>query len=154
MGLSEREIFDQMLMSLRGAIDDCVEIASQPRSGPQFERLRAKLKLVEGCCRQAAAWREDTRWLPIGITVEQAHQRARGWLHRPTVASKKLFLMLADNLRLLEKAVVGLQTKATGRKGIILPDMVSLGRRAGAPVQVPGGFVKNASGLVTPLRLQ
>lgn len=154
MALTETEVFDQMLTSLRGAIDDCEIIARQPVSGVYFDRMRSRLKLVEGCCRQAAAFREDTRWLPVGVMMEQAHQRARFWLHRPSVQSKKLFTILADKLRLLEKATTQIRDQKTGRRGIILPDMQKAPGRVPGMVQVPRGFVRTSGGVIAPIRLQ
>jgi hypothetical protein len=141
--LTEREIFACLRENLRGAADDCDQIAKQPLSGVHFDRMRRRLKLCEGACRQAAFWREDSRWLPIGIKMEEAHQRARTWLHRPTVKSKKLFTKLGDNLRQLARAVDRMETARTGRMGMILPEVQAPPLRQGRPVQVitPGGLI-------------
>lgn len=112
-----------MKENLRLAAEKADEIAKNPLSGRAFDALRTHLKLAEGCCRQAAHYRGDVRWLRPGIIIEQAHQIARAWLHRPSVESKKLFTGLAAALR---KILVDLKTfekQATGRVGsIIVPD--------------------------------
>ena len=120
--LTEREIFDRLQQSLKRAISLCTDLATQPKSGANFHALRAELKLIEGSCRQAAVWREDTRWLQPALKAEQAHQIARIWLDRPTVSSKKLFAKLGDVLRQWVKDLEALKTGKTGRRGIILPD--------------------------------
>jgi hypothetical protein len=134
--LTEREIFDCLRTNLRSAAADCDLIARQPISGPIFDRMRKSLKLVEGACRQAAYWREDARWLPLGVKMEEVHQRARTWLHRPTVSSKKLFALLGDVLRKLLRDVDNLEFMATGRTGLILPKAQEPPLRQGRPVQV------------------
>ena len=141
--LSEIEIFSCLRENLRGAADDCDIIAKQPRSGEMFDRMRKRLKLAEGACRQAAYWREDSRWLQVGLKMEKAHQIARTWLHRPSVKSKKLFIGLAAALRKVEKDIQRLETQRTGIMGMILPEVERAPLRQGRPVQVitPGGLV-------------
>lgn len=118
--LTEHEIKDRLKVSLGAAIKHAELLAILPLRGPTFEALRAELKLVEGCCRQMAAWRGDTRWLPLGMMMEEAHQRAVRWLryHYP----RPYFTKLAENLRALQRLLASVQDKATGRMGDILPD--------------------------------
>ena len=78
--LTEIEILDRMRSSLREAIQCANILASSPRKGPTYNKLREHLGLVEGCCRQMSAWREDTRWLPIGRLMAECHQKAGNWL--------------------------------------------------------------------------
>ncbi len=120
MALTEKEIFDQMKSQLRSAIADCELIAKYPRSGAPFISLRKSLKLVEGCCRQAAHWREDARWLGVGLQFEKAHQIARSWLHCPSIKTKKMFTLLAAALRSNLVQLQRLETAATGHVGAIL----------------------------------
>lgn len=134
--LTEREIFDRLKGCVRAAISDCEKVATRPESGAAYISLRANLKLAEGCCRQAAHWREDTRWLEPGRKMEQAHQIARAWLHRPTVQSKKLFTGLAAALRKILGDLERVETMATGRVGAILPIYGRSDRRPGL-IQVP-----------------
>jgi hypothetical protein len=144
-----------MYDNLRTAIDACEKLATAPLKGPVYNQFRAALKLVEGACRQASAWREDTRWLPVGLMMEEAHKRAGEWLRgikqadgkrRPIPFGEKhpLFVKLAENLRGLLKIVDELRTKATGRVGMILPE-------AGAPIMA--GMARRESGLLVPARL-
>lgn len=147
--LTEKEILDRMKGCVRSAIDECLVIAAQPVSGPYFDSLRKNLKLAESCCRQAAYWREDARWLPLGLAMESAHQRARFWLHRPSVQSKKLFTKLAEVLRQLERAIVILETQKTGRRGMILPAEAKAPHRDTRPVAVSGHRV-TPGGLIVP----
>ncbi len=120
MALTEKEIFDQLKTQLGVAIDECDKIAKYPASGEAFSRLRLALKLVEGCCRQAAQWRLDRRWVDIGMQFAIAHQIARNWLHRPSVESKMLFTKLAYALRANLRDLKRLETRPTGRTGAIL----------------------------------
>lgn len=126
--LTEREIFDRLKGCLSEAARDCDFIAIQPSSGFYFERLRKNLKLAEGCCRQAAHWREDARWLVPGLKLEHAHQIARGWLHFPSVKAKKMFHTLAAALRQMKADIVRLETMATGVAGTILPAGIDVAR--------------------------
>lgn len=141
--LTEREIFDQMKTQLSSAANDCDLIAKHPESGEAFMRMRASLKLVEGCCRQAAHWREDTRWLVPGRLMEEAHQKARFWLHRPSIEAKKLFKGLASALRKMNNDIRRLEVMKTGRTGTILPVTLrdtSYQRRV-HQVMTPGGII-------------
>ena len=125
--LYENEIFDCMRDNMKSAIALCNEIATQPQSGKPYTKLVQNLKLCEGACIQAAHWREDTRWLQVGLKMEQCHQIARRWLDPISIGSKRMFSVmgrvLAENLRDLER----LRNMAVGRSGLILPGM-------GAPI--------------------
>src|SRR5580692_11390803 len=81
--LTEREIFDRLSCSFRVAAECSDALAVLPLKGPTYVRLRTELRLIEGCCRQASAWREDTRWLTIGLKMAEVHKRAGGWLRGP-----------------------------------------------------------------------
>ena len=163
--LTEVEIFDCMAENLRLAIDHARELAVSPRKGPAFIALRAELKLVEGACRQAAVWRQDTRWYPLGKAMEDAHQYAKEWLrgvidpetgHRrmiPPGVKHPLFTKLADNLSALLLKVEGLRTRATGQTGMILPAALPGPHRQTRDaygVRLPDGMAKLSSGLIVP----
>ena len=141
---TEAEILSCLRDNLRGAAEDCDLLAKLPAQGPTFVRMRKRLKTVENACRQMAHWREDTRWLPIGVMMEGAHQRSRHWIadHYP----RPLFLKLAANLRMLQKVAEDLETKATGRTGTILPEVQPLDRET-RPVQV---MTPQRSSLILP----
>ncbi len=150
--LTEIEIFDRMQESLRAAEQACRDLATSPIKGPNYEILRKHLGLIEGCCRQASVWREDTRWLPIGMMMAEAHRRAGDWLRgiklpdggRRSLAPGEMhpnFVKLAENLKALLVSVARLKTARTGRRGMILPQPMVAPHRDFRPVQVrtPGG---------------
>lgn len=150
--LTEREIFDQLRNQLQVAGEACDHIAQRPESGVHFSRLRRALKLAEGCCRQAAYWRSDARWLGPGIKLEQAHQKARRWLHKPSVESKKLFVLLGAAVRKMALDLAILETAATGRTGTILPKPLPYTRENRA-IQIPAAYHLprvSAGGVILP----
>lgn len=132
--LTEREIFDQMQTSLRLAVEQCEDLAKLPAKGPTYAKLRDNLKLIEGCCKQASAWREDTRWLNFAFQLGAVHKMAGDWLRGvvrvdglPVKLAPKhcaeAFTMLANVLRGIDKLAEQTKNKRTGRSGMILPDM-------------------------------
>lgn len=137
--LYEAEIVDVLKQNLLSAAADCDSIAQKPLSGEAFTRMRASLRLCEGACRQMAYWRGDDRWLTPGRYMESIHQKARGWLHRPTVESKKLFTTLAASLRDTHKVLLALLNNKTGRVGTISTPPLYL-PRAGGFIQVPAAY--------------
>lgn len=150
--LTEPEIFDCLFENAKKAAEHCDKLAWAPLRGPVYVQFREELKLVEGACRQAAAWRGDTRWLRIGLMMAEAHRRSGNWLRAYTskdgrAAANPLFMKLAENLRALEKQAEGLKTQATGRasmtQGPILPAPIEGPHRDTRPVQVktPGGLI-------------
>lgn len=155
--LTEQEIFDCMATSLRSAINLCDQLATKPKRGLIYDAFRKELALVEGCCRQASTWREDTRWLPIGLMMEEAHKRAGDWIRGtkdpvtgirlaiPEGQKHPLFVKLGENLKALLLMVEGLKTKATKRVGMILPHMPNPGRNVS---QI--GFSRSKGGLIIP----
>lgn len=143
--LTEAEIFSCLSENLRLAAECCDDLATLPAKGPTYDKLRKQLRLIEGACRQASAWREDTRWLPIGRLMAECHQKAGGALRgvkmadgtRVTLApgeTHPFFKMLATNLRALQKAADDLRTKATGRVGMILPKAMPAPHRDTTPI--------------------
>lgn len=149
--LTEAEIFGRLKDNLRSAAADCDAIANNPQSAVAFTRMRASLKICEDMCRLAAVFRDDARWFTPGLVMEQAHQIARKWLHRPTVQSKKLFTGLAAALRKIHADLGVLETQATGRIGMIVPKPLEGPVRSGRPIQVPQmPFRKTAGGIILP----
>jgi hypothetical protein len=155
--LTEIEIFDCLVTNFRLAAEDADALAVLPFKGECYDRFRRELQLIEGACRQASAWREDTRWLPIGLMIAEVHTRAGDWLRgikmpdgtRVKVANGQLhplFVKLAENLRNLHAAAVRTRDAATGKRGAILPAMQKAPHRDTVPVgwtpsivpQVPG----------------
>ena len=144
--LTESEIFACMYENLNLAAQHAVDLAKLPAQGPTYRQFREEMLLVEGCCRQASAWREDTRWLQVGLVIAAALQRTGSWLRGYRVEgqmgkvfySRDLYLMLAENLRGIARVIEGLQHNATGRVGMILPELGKVIRTESRPVQVLG----------------
>jgi hypothetical protein len=145
--LTESEIFDRLSTSFRLAAEHCEALARLPKKGPSYKALRSELKLIEGASRQASAWREDTRWLKIGLDAAEAHRRAGDWLRgiKMPDGSRRmirhgelhpLFMMLAGILRYGQVMAEKLRTRATGRIGMILPAPLPGPHRDTRPVQV------------------
>lgn len=155
--LTEVEIFDRLADNFRLAAQHADDLARLPAKGPTYNKFRAELKLIEGAARQASQWREDTRWLQIGLMVAEAHKRAGGWLRgvkNPDGTKRMLrqgelhplFSKLADNLRAGFRAAEDFRTRATGRIGMILPDAQPGPHRDTRPV----GWGRTDSGLLVP----
>jgi hypothetical protein len=175
--LTEAEIFDCMAENLRLALESCRALAKSPKKGQHYWEFRERMRLVEGSCRQASAWRENTGWLDLGNKIHEALRRAGEWLRgveiEITIPSKdgfpervvkmrkppedgKLhpcFMILGDLLEAMLVNAMRMKDAAHGRVGMILPEMPNLGRRVGAPVHftTPKGMHRSAtSGLVVP----
>lgn len=144
--LTEQEIFDCLSTNFRLAAEDCEKLAKLPRKGPTYSSFRDKLELLEGACRQAAAWREDSRWLTIGLYMAECHKRAGDWLRGIKVAPDRprvkiapghmhpLFQKLAEHLREAHAKAEEFRTKATGKMGTILPEVQAAPHRDTVPV--------------------
>lgn len=151
--LTEAEIFDQMNTSFRSAIELSDKLAKLPLKGLNYDALRKQLKLIEGCCKQANTWREDTRWLTFMQLCADCHKRAGDWLRgikMPDGGRVRLnegtlhpaFTMLRDNLIAMHKAAEQMRTARTNRLGMILPDVQAAPHRGTRPV----GFRKVSNG--------
>ena len=143
--LTEREIFDCLETNFRLAAEHCEDLAKLPRKGPTYKKLIEELKLIEGACRQASVWREDTRWLHLGLMMEEAHKRAGDWLRGvaqpsggrrmiPEGVRHPLFMKLAENLRAGLARAQETRHAATGRIGMILPEVMRAPHRDTVPV--------------------
>ena len=117
--LSEVEIRDQLYTSLLGAADDARLLGILPAQGPTYTRLRDRLKVAETCCRQMGMYREDSRWFNMGLIVEEAHQRTLRWV--TTHVQRNMFGLLSAKLTEMANHVRQLETRRTGRTGMILP---------------------------------
>lgn len=155
--LTEIEIFECLSVNFRLAAEHCEDLARLPRKGPTYILLRKELRLLEGACRQAAQWRDDARWLQIGLYMAETHKRAGDWLrgvkqpaggYRPIPEGQRhpMFLKLADCLRAGERRAESLRIARTGRRGTILPKPLAGPHRETRPV----GWTKAASGLLVP----
>jgi hypothetical protein len=138
--LTERQILDCLHSNLKEGASIARELAAGKR-GDRYPRFRENLNLVYGCCRQIAGWREDTRWGPLGLMVHEARERCRRWL--AWKYGPPAFRKLADNLDAMIVLAKNLETKRTGKVGMILPEMLTPDSRTqGRPVSVilPPGF--------------
>ena len=155
--LTEAEIFDCMRTNFRTAIDECEYLTKRPTGGIHYDRFRKALRLIEGTCKQANCWREDTRWLPIGKMMAECHLRAGEWLRgikqedgsRIKIATGELhpaFAMLAENLKALMRLAEQIRFAATHRSGMILPEVLEGPHRDTRPV----GWNKSDSGILLP----
>ena len=120
--------------AMTGAADDCRLLAVLPAQGPTFARLRERLKLAEGACRQMCWWRDDTRWLYLAPMLEQTHQMVLEMIRMH--AARQLFLKLEHTLRKLIRDADILENAKTGHVGMILPESQKLDRTEGRPMQV------------------
>ena len=144
--LTEIEIFDCMATNLRLAAEHCDELAVKPLKGPIYEKLRDELALIEGCCKQASAWREDTRWLNIGLLMADCHKKAGGWLRGYKIYGTRVklepghlnlcFVKLAENLRALLTACDAIKNKKAPKLGMIVPEPVRPFMRDDRPIRV------------------
>ena len=151
--LTENDIFSCLIENFRLAAENADKLAHVPLKGQVYDEFRKQLQLIEGACRQASAWREDTRWLPIGLMIAEVHQRAGDWLRGIKQADgtrvkirdgelHPLFVRLADNLRALQTAAEKTRNSKTGRVGMILPAVQAGPHRDTRPV----GWIPNSGG--------
>lgn len=138
--LSEREIFDRLTTSFREAAEHCEALALQEHriKGQRYVRLREHLHLIEGAARQAAVWREDSRWFAIGQFAAKCHRECGDWLRFRSRG--RMFLICAEHMRTMLKVAEHFRDAATGRLGAILPDMPKY-QPENRPVQVRSSLI-------------
>ncbi len=123
-GLTEQEIIDKHIQSLKEGEDACKRLfinvdpeKAAPR-GVLYGRLRRSLQELEGTCRQMAAWRDDVRWTKLGFVyaramrVAQAEMTAHNW-----AAFGELSKLFQIGLVRMDE----LKNRKTGKIGPILP---------------------------------
>lgn len=159
--LTEAEIFDCLADNFGKAAQLSEDLAKLPKKGVSYQNFRAALKLIEGAARQAAYWRQDARWLKIGLYMEECHKRAGDWLRGYKLPSglrithkegtlHPLFMNLAENLRKGQAAAEQLRTKKTGRMGVILPNTMAAPHRDTRLVGWTPGERRSRGGLILP----
>lgn len=141
--LTEQEVIDRMITSLREAMDASKALAVKSRKGPEYHKLREHLGLIEGCCRQLAAFREDSRYLNLGLVMEECHKSAGGWLRGYRVNGVKvmvapgqlneMFVRLYVNLEGILKGVDDMIRAKTQARGPIIVGLAPETRRIGRP---------------------
>lgn len=149
--LTEVEIFSCLSDNLRASIQLATDLAYKPGQGPTYSDFRDEMLSAENCCKQAAVWRQDSRWYPLGNVIAQHAAITGKWLRGyktegregKTFYSRDLYLLLAENLSGLLVIMEHLKTDRTERIGAILPDIQPLSRTQGRPMQVksPGGVI-------------
>lgn len=147
-GLTEVEIFGLLSQNLRSVADKCKTLAWHPRRGHIYLAFIKECDQIEGCCRQAAAHREDARWLVIGRQIAIAKGRVGFWVRgMPSRDARKvahkLLLKLAESLEKMAYDCEQLKTAATGHVGMILPKTPAGPHRDTKPVAVmlPSGLI-------------
>lgn len=138
--LTEPEILSRLKESLKEAASQADQLANGLR-GPLYPRFRQNIDLIHGCCRQMSGWREDTRWSAFGVQIHECRERCRRWL--VSKSGSKMYRKLANILRAALDRAIELETKRTGKRGLILPTPAPAETRTqGRPVRVilPPGF--------------
>lgn len=143
MATTEQEILDRLMTSFREAAECCDQLAVSPKKGAIYRKLREHLLLIEGASRQAGHYREDMRWMQVGVDAAKCHRKAGDWLrsHAPAM----YFKALATAMRKLEASTKSLRDRPTGRMGAILP-VVRPHFRDTRPV----GWNRTAGGILLP----
>ena len=123
-----------MRENLALAAEHCDRLAEERYSGGAYEMLRDELEKIEGCCKQAAQWREDMRWWPIGQLMGECHKKAGGWLRGYKIDGETVhlamgeknmnFVKLAENLRAVIRLIDQTKNSKTGKAGAIIPEPV------------------------------
>jgi hypothetical protein len=149
--VTEREIFSLLKGTFRRAAEHCDKLAVVPARGPVYQALREDLQIGENCCRQIGYYREHANWFTVGLFLAEVHRRAGGWLRdrsMPRTATSNLahplFLKLAEKLRYGAEQAQRLETQATGKVGMILPEPQR------PPIRTQSRMVQVPSGLIIP----
>lgn len=143
MALREQEIFDRLMSSFKAAAECCDVLATSPRKGPTYRRLREELRLIEGAARQAGYFRDDARYMKLGYEAHMCHEKAGDWLR--SRAPSVYFRALANVLRKMHTDTERLKNARTGRRGVILPKPQALHRDTR-----PVGWTKTQAGILLP----
>lgn len=123
--LTEQEVLSRFEQSMKEARDACAWLARNadpewlaPR-GRHYRNLTTALKELEGCAKQMCAFRDDTRWLPLGILygAKAARLAQKYFTHMNWLGFREL-TKLFDQGQFRAKE---LTEAKTGRTGIILP---------------------------------
>lgn len=154
--LTEAEVIDRLKSSLRECMDASKALATDSRRGKHYSALREHLKLVEGCCRQLGAFREDSRYFKLGLQMEECHKAAGGWLRGYRVNGIKImvapgqlnemFVRLYINIEAILHGVEMMVVAKTGQRGPIVPE-ITQHRRIGRAVN---GYNPSRGGVLMP----
>jgi hypothetical protein len=144
MATTEQDILQRLTDSLKVAAECCDKLATEPRTGANYSRLRKHLKLIEGCARQMTFWRDDARWQLLRGKAATCHEKAGDWLR--SYAPRMYFMKLSSALRQLHVDTERLRTQPTGRMGAILPVAPPPPSRSVHPV----GWTPSKGGILMP----
>lgn len=147
--LPESEIFDCLVTNFREAAEHCEGLALQQNrvQGQHYVKLRDNLMKIEGAARQAAMWRDDSRWLLIGQHAAECHKKCGDWLRFKTRG--RMFEKCAENMRMMLAAAQQMKDRATGIRGAILPEMPKYDPvNRSVQVRTPGGLLLPAGAVL------
>jgi hypothetical protein len=155
--LTEREIFDCLEENFRLAAQNAEKLAHVPNKGPVYAQFRSNHALIEGACRQANYWRQDTRWLAIAKWCGVVHQTCGDWLRgikvkggpRIKLAPGHLhpnFMRAKARLEACHRVAIAFRDKKTNTVGMILPEVLPGPHRDTRPV----GWSQTQGGLLIP----
>lgn len=123
-GLTEAEILTRHSQSLKEAKDQCLWLsqnADPDKIAPRARRYRGlqqALKELEGTCRQLAQFRQDARWIKLGVLYAKAMRTVtKIYEHQNWLAFKELTQLFDNGIVRMEE----LATAKTGTVGPILP---------------------------------
>lgn len=124
MPVTEGEILDKHVQSLMEASEACQLLARNadpqkiaPR-GRIYGNLKRALTALEGSCRQMNYYREDTRWLRLGMLYAKAMVTVSVLFeHQNWIGFGKLRELFDNGQRRMDD----LATQKTGQRGPILP---------------------------------
>lgn len=122
--LTESEIMAKHTDALKVAKQACVFLSHNadpekiaPR-GHHYTRLKKALKELEGTCREICYYRDDTRWLKLGIIYAKALRMSQKYFVAQKWAN---YGKLAELFDLGARRMDELRTRKTGQLGPILP---------------------------------
>lgn len=124
MSLTEAEILDRHVQSLKEGREACRLLAQNqdplliaPR-GHNYGNLKRALKELEGSARQMNYFREDTRWLKLGVLYGKTiHVCQHLFANQDWAGFGRLMALFENGLLRMEE----LAMKKTGQRGPILP---------------------------------
>lgn len=152
-----------MAENCRLAGENCIRLAISPYKGKAYDDFWNEIESLVGCCRQAAAWRQDARWYTFEEWLIGVRMRSGRWLRGVKVGPgpslripqneiQTLFLRVAHKLAGKFAEINDMRDKATGRLGMILPKPVETFRetRQHRVADLPQAMRKAPSGLIVP----